>query len=173
MKLVNFAMKQIPLTCGKVAIVDDTDYPIISQFKWRAKKQKSGIWYAATSVRYRGVTGKRPWGFFMHNLILGFRLADHKDGNGLDNRRGNLREAWPYENSWNRRRRKTSIAPFKGITRIKTCKSPRYQASIMCRGKYHYLGLFKDPKQAAKAYDDAALKMFGDFALTNLKLGLL
>jgi hypothetical protein len=147
--------REIPLTQGKVALVDDADYPLVSQFSWQAAPDKH-TWYARNSENAR-----------MHHMIcpppVGY-LTDHKDGNGLNNTRANLRIATHQQNCANRRLRCDSQNRYKGIERL----SPnRWRAIIGIDGKTKYLGSYKTDEAAARAYDAAARTYFGEFARVN------
>lgn len=104
-------MKEIKLTKGKTAIIDDEDYESINSHHWYAKNSK-GFFYAART------TGKRPnrHCIGMHNQILGIKGVDHKNGKGLDNRRENLRPANQLEQRMNSAPNKDR--KFKGTKKI-------------------------------------------------------
>ena len=106
----------------------------------------------------------------MHALITGFPETDHVNGNSLDNRRVNLREATRSQNNWNRGKQLGS-SRFKGITWDKRDKN--WKAQIQVNYKRISIGRFTDEIEAAKAYDKAAMEHFGEFARTNVMLGLL
>src|SRR6266566_5926723 len=99
-------MKEISLSGpkgeGLAITVDDEDYEFMSRFKWYAKTDRNGDIYATTSLS-------------AHRMLMSYPLIDHVNGNKLDNTRGNLREATPRQNSWNRALRSDSQAGFKGI----------------------------------------------------------
>lgn len=156
-------MKKIPLTQGKFAIVDDEDYESLLQFKWHAHKIGRRI-YAETAVH--GIGGK--WiGLYMHRFLLpDSKEADHRNGDGLDNRRENLRTATSQENKRGFQRKKIGASSrFRGV--IWRNDRNKWRAQITVSGKKIYLGFFRDEKDAAKAYDAAARKFFGSFACPN------
>lgn len=160
-------MRQIELSRGKVALVDDDDFEWLSQLRWFAVKSGAGIWYAGT--------GKRN--IKMHRLILGANppeKIDHVDRNGLNNQRGNLRFCTVSENCRNKKRRSDNKSGFKGVWKNRRVKKfPSWVSEITINGKNKYLGSFRDPRDAALCYDQAALELFGKFALTNKALGLI
>lgn len=152
-------VKEIPLSQGKVALVDDEDFESISQFKWYANFVH-GHWYAKRR------DGRKTCQ--MHRLILSAtnsQCVDHIDGNGLNNTRINLRIATSQQNTWNQRPTGRSISGFKGVFWRKN--RGHFFASIAADRVYHYLGSFSCPVEAAKAYDEAAKRLHGDFACLN------
>lgn len=160
--------REIPLTQGKVALVDAEDFQRVSQFKWHAFKNQSGKWYARSTSLVRKI-GKSLW---MHRLILNIgdeHKVDHRDGDGLNNQRTNLRAATSAQNSYNMALRPTSLSGYKGVSRYNTRHryTGEWVASIKHNGKRLYLGKFKDPKDAALAYDAKAKELFGEFAWLN------
>jgi len=165
-------MKTIPLTKGKVALVDDADFEWLNQHKWHAIQPNPphGSFYAARrdmaqSERY----------VYMHNVILGVLGVDHRDSNGLNNQRSNLRPASPRENASHQRLQHRKKGGFKGVSRpaIATGMSHLWFAYINHKGKRRYLGYFVNATDAARAYDAKAIELFGEFALTNAQMGLL
>lgn len=157
-------MKEIQLTRGKVALVDDTDYGWLIQWKWHALKGK--ITYYAARRTPIGANGKSQY-IYMHRAILGLgegNGCDHKDRNGLNNQRNNLRECDQHQNNMNRiSQRHTS--EFKGVCMQKKCS--RWRATINLNRERTHLGYYDTPEAAAIAYDHAAREMFGEFARTN------
>jgi len=151
--------KLIPLTQGKFAIVDAEDYDHLMQFKWFY----TCYGYAARNARDKTL--------LMHRVILsadkGFNI-DHINGDALDNRKSNLRFCSQAENSRNRKLRKGGTSKFKGVGWHKA--TGKWVAYIKVNYKHKHLGLFVDEKEAAMAYDAAALLYFGEFAATNKKL---
>jgi hypothetical protein len=151
-------MREIPLTKGKVTIVDDADYEGLTQRRWHLLTPKRGGEYAMSSNgtgMHRAITSAPP----------GMEV-DHINGNGLDNRRGNLRVCTKSGNQRNQRvqsRAKTSV--FKGVSRMRG--RTRWVACIKLGGRDTRLGSFGNEVDAALAYDAAARKHFGEFARTN------
>ena len=151
-------MKKITLTKGKEALVDDQDYEFLMRWKW----------HAACGGKY---AGRRPksGAIYMHQLIakrMGFEnIPDHIDGNGLDNRRANLRPATHQLNLANRGPQVNNTSGFKGVTYDKA--RGKWFASIKVQGKRYNLGRFDDKVEAARVYNKAAKKHFGEFAWLN------
>ena len=143
--------KEIPLTQGKVALVDDDDYEELSKYKWCVKK-RSHTCYAKRSSKT--VSGIRHT-ILMHTVILETPKGmetDHINGNGLDNRKENLRIVTRRGNAQNRRVKKTS--KYIGVTRMSDCN--RWRAQICINGKKGLnLGLFENEIDAANAYAKA------------------
>lgn len=166
--------RELPLTQGKVALVDDADYEALAVFKWHAQRVSrvhgDPVWYAARTVNVRRDDGTRhTYHVLMHHEITGLPTSveiDHWDGDGLNNQRGNIRECSGTLNNANRTRRiPNPSAPYRGVTLHR--KSGRWQAQIKHLGNNAYLGLFDDPADAARAYDAAASRLFGQFARLN------
>ena len=155
-------MAEIGLTMGYVAIVDDSDYEYINSFKWTARS-KSNTVYAWR----RGIVDGEYKNIHMHRVILdadkyGLRV-DHIDGNGLNNTRQNLRLCTQSENSRNKRTKPHSSL-YKGVCKLSNGK---FRSAIRVDGKAIHLGYNTDEIKAAKLYDLAAMKYFGEFAMLN------
>lgn len=152
--------KEISLTQGKVAIVDASDYDMLMQFKWFANKSGRN-WYAARNVP-RG--DGRQTAVKMHVMLLG-KGVDHKNGDGLDNRRINLRLATQQQNGFNQKPQVGGTSAFKGVAWNKRAK--KWMAQIQFNGKHMHIGYFEDELKAATAYDIRARELFGEFAWLN------
>lgn len=156
---------EIPLSRGLVALVDDEDYSsLIGAGSWYAHQDES-TFYARRNYWTTDASGARVCrSMRMHALILGCPLVDHINGDGLDNRRANLRPATSAQNSQNRQRRSDNRTGFKGVARS---YGSRFKASIWVDGRRRALGGFASADEAARAYDLAAIRHFGQFARTN------
>lgn len=150
----------------KVILFDDQDYELISHYKWYLKKSyksKPEKYYAATNV-YTGVFSKK---IEMHRLLMDFPIkkqVDHINGDGLDNRRNNLRVATCAENTKNRFITCRNTSGYKGVHLHRTGK---YNAQIMVNYKLISGGLFKSVIGAALRYNELAFKYHGEFANLN------
>jgi len=147
----------IPLTNEKVAIVDADDLPLVSGRRWWAHRSKSGKWYVISRH------------FSMARLILGLKhgdgkIADHIDGDPLNNTKVNLRIVSPAQNAYNRSPGRSKYG-FKGISWHP--KINKWEAHINKNNKRFNLGVFSSKIGAAKAYDRKAVELFGEFARTN------
>jgi len=150
----------IELTWGKYAIVDAEDYHWLSSYKWCAVEH-SRCWYAKT-LRRDGMP------LSMHRLITGAPkglFVDHRDHNGLNNRKSNLRVCTRKENQQNSRPRRGGTSRYKGVHWCNTYK--KFRAKIYHDGKQIHIGYFDDEIAAAKAYDKKARELFGEFAFLN------
>ena len=165
-------MRQIKLSGrgGKyVALVDDADYALVAPYTWKAfRNTTKTVIYAAYRKRVAGPDGqtKRQW-VKMHRLILGFPPyhIDHKNHDGLDNQRHNLRPATAAQNRTNARLRPNKVG-FRGVS---AKKGSTFTASITAGGVVHYLGSFPRADLAGQAYDAAAMKLHGEFATLNFQ----
>ena len=161
-------MRVIQLTMGKEAIVDDEDYEGLIKFSWQAKLNRSGNWYAKRGVNPSKSSGVRKYRLIMmHQQILGiYDGIDHIDGDGLNNRRGNLRGADQSVNNQNKRKKPGASSRFIGVSWKPRCHKWYAQIKVP-KGPVQYLGVFEDEVEAAKAYDVAARSLYNGYVKTN------
>lgn len=168
----------IPLTQGKAALIDAEDYERVSQHRWHANYDKrDGRWTARTKIpsgyRFSSsgniITGQTV--LLLHVLIMEQKYIDHVNGNPLDCRKSNLRSATDHQNMANTNRLKTNTSGYKGVSWVKSRQ--KWYVYIQVHGIRMHIGYYDDPKDAARAYDTAAVECFGAFARTNEMLGLL
>lgn len=155
-------MMEIPLTQGKIAIIDDEDYNSVSKYNWQVRKSYN-VWYALRSSH----TPIRKT-IFLHRFLLhpkSNERCDHINGDGLDNRRINLRIATFAQNQMNRRKNPGFSSRFKGVMWNK--QHNKWMTQIKINKKQIHLGYFSDEVEAAKAYNVAALEHFGEYARLN------
>lgn len=159
-------MKKIPLTQGKFALVDDADYDWLSKWKWYAHKNRK-TYYA---LRKQYVSRKVRYCVAMHRAILGLKAGDgkqgdHRDHNGLNNRKSNLRICTNQQNQFNKKKLRKCTSLYKGVTR--QAGRTKWVARAYCDGQCRYIGSFASEIDAAHAYDAKAIELFGEFAKTN------
>ena len=158
--------RTIPLTQGQMALVDDDDYERLMQWTWCAVWNKdTKSFYAARHSKYNKNDKRRT--IYMAREIMHARpgqQVDHINHNTLDNRKLNLRLCTRSQNQHNRKKQKGS-SRHKGVCWHK--RDRRWQAGICYEGQHIYLGCFADEVKAARAYDRAAIKYFGEFAHLN------
>lgn len=164
-------MKEIKLTQGFVAMVDDEDFEWLNQWKWHARKDDNG-YYAGRSIYLGGGSkNQKIKTISMHRLIMNTPKGmetDHIDHNGLNNQRHNLRNATHSQNQYNRLPRGSS--KYLGVTVLQNGKEKgRITAEIRCNGRRINLGRFKTEEEAARAYDLKAKEFYGEFANLNFK----
>lgn len=139
---------------GTSFIFDQKDIELVKSHSWSIARG-----YVRTSVNGKSV--------YLHQMIMNeiSTEVDHKNGNPLDNRRSNLRIANHCENNQNKGLRADNTTGYKGVCYDN--KSRKFVAYINAYGKRTYLGYFEDKKMAAKAYDNAAIKLHGEYARPN------
>lgn len=153
-------MPYIALTQNKIAIVSDEDFVRVSAYKWYYTAHRSG--YAFTHIAKKTV--------YMHRFIIDAAKGievDHIDGDTLNNIRANLRSATRRENAQNQKKhqRKASRSLYKGV--YKHTDGDKWSAQIRANGQDIRLGTFITDREAAQAYDKAAMQYFGEFARLN------
>ena len=148
----------IILASHALAIVSASDYDRISAFMWRSHPRG----YAQCDLPGGGGT------VTMHRMVMAAPTGsevDHINGDKLDNRRENLRFVTRSQQIANCRSHEGSTSRFKGVSRPKGRR--KWIAQISCKGRYHYLGWFDTEEGAACSYNEAAKRLFGEFARLN------
>jgi len=164
------AWVEFPLTKGKVALVDVSDLLILARYRWYADKSCShGVaWYARRTV---SLGSGRTRAIGMHRWIMEpppGMVVDHINGDGLDNRRANLRLATVSQNGANRRGRIAGTkAKYIGVSKDPRHRNSAWRFRIFIGEEAVRGGGFATAEDAARAYDAAAIKAFGAFAKLN------
>lgn len=156
-------MQRIPLTRGKVALVDNVDFVWLCQWHWTAMRGAS-TWYA---YRQGGCGNGKRRTIYMHRAILDASSCDdidHRNGKGLDNQRENLRLCTASQNNANAKKRSKCTSKYKGVSWDKN----KWKVNIYMHGKRTYLGRFDNEILAAIAYNEAAPAHHGEFARLNM-----
>ena len=154
-------MREIQLTQGKVALVDDDDFERLSKYKWRTWKHRN-TFYAKSQKNHKTI--------LMHREILNTPIcfvSDHIDGNGLNNQKSNLRICTNAENVRHAKRYNTNTTGYKGVRVDKRYKELKFRSVIISDNKTYSLGRFLSSIDAAKAYDKKARELHKEFAITN------
>lgn len=153
---------EISLPCGRITLIDDEDAGALSGRRWYSDVRK-------TTVYVRGRTpGQSKGGVYLHQIITDSEKTDHKNGNGLDNRRSNLRACTQAQNCLNVGK-KRAYKRFKGV--YFDSRRNKWWAQLYI-GRCAFFGGYHDTEElAAKAYDALAIKHHGEFALLNYPLG--
>lgn len=151
-------MKELKLTKGKYALVDDEDFEKLNNYSWHILRNGYAM------ARIKGTNKK----ILLHRLILNApngRMIDHINHNVLDNRKENLRFCSVTENARNSKLCSKNTSGYKGVSW--RANRNRWLAEIRIDGALKRLGHFIDKKEAAVAYNLAAQKYFGEFAYLN------
>jgi HNH endonuclease len=149
-------MSAIRLSNGLVAMIDDADLPLVEQWRWNAQHAAGGLIYARRTDRTDG----QDKTIYMHRVILGVEDGDvdHKDGNGLNNRRANLRPATHAQALWNNKR---ADDRYTGVTFLKS--RGMWRARIDHLGQRFDIGRYDDRETAADARLFVATLLRGEF----------
>lgn len=156
-------MKEIQLTQGQIALVDDEDFEYLSAFKWFANKHRNTYYAGRQSSRINGLQRTQ----LMHCIIMNHKGIDHIDCNGLNNQKNNLRICTNSQNAMNRIPIKGTSSKYKGVSFHNRDK--KWYSYIKKNQKLINLGTFINEVDAAKAYDKKAIELFGEFAHLNFK----
>lgn len=159
---------RLPLQNGLFTLIDDADYPLVQNYGWYASRARNG-WYVKACL-YDPKTQITYGTVYLHRLLMNAprsRKVDHQDGDGLNNQRYNLRFATNSQNLQNRRKC-SGTSRYKGVSR----SVDSWVAHIRAEGKSRYLGRYRLEEEAARAYDAAARRYFGEFARTNFEEGI-
>jgi hypothetical protein len=154
--------RAIPLSKGQVALVDDSDYEWLMQWKWAA------TWSSRTHSYYAVRTTRDGEAVLMHRAILNAQpgqQVDHRNHRTLDNRRKNIRLCSLNENRWNARKRSNNTSGLIGVHW--DINREKWQSRIGINGKTFFLGYFTDKVEAARVRDAFAVRLHGDFAVLN------
>ena len=150
-------MKEVRLIQGQIALVDEEDYELVNPFRWHIFNVHRCS-YAVTNN-----------GILMHRLILGVskgKMVDHKDNNGLNNQKDNLRECTHSQNGANRNPSKKGTSKYLGVCWAKD--RSKWMAQITHKQNRYKLGSFINEIDAAKAYNKKAIELHGEFARPNI-----
>jgi hypothetical protein len=155
-------MKEIPLTREYVALVDDDDYAALMKYRWYVHVLPDGRCYAQ-----RTIPRPNQKTVLMHRQILGFpkTAIDHRDHNGINNQRSNIREATRAENNRNGRIRRDNTSGFRGVSYAP--RRNKWLSRIRNGERQVTLGYFNTAREAAYVYDAMAKKLHGEFASLN------
>jgi hypothetical protein len=152
---------EVPLSKGQISLIDDEDAERVMQWKWCA------CWNPTT----RSYVGMRNLGnrkmAYLHRFIMEAtpeQEVDHKDHDTLNNQKYNLRCCLPYQNKANGRLPRSNTSGYKGIVLL---ESGRWSARVKYRGKTHYAGTYVTKEEAARAYNEKAKELLGEFAYLN------
>lgn len=161
------AIVQVPISSLHSVIIDADDMDLIASYKWRPLKNAIGKFYAVTSSRAEGKV--RPDRIPMHRLLCGLSpgdsvVVDHINGDGLDNRRSNLRVCTMSENCARSRSRNVKATKYRGVY---PSGKKSFRALVQLSAGDISLGIFRSPHLAALAYNKKIVEIFGEFATTN------
>jgi hypothetical protein len=143
--------------------IDTKDFAKVRRYRWHAQKHRNTFYAHTNCYKKSGVQSALS----MHRLLNpNWKQIDHENRNGCNNRRSNLRRATGSQNQGNRQKTEGTSSQYRGVAWQKARKSWRVQ--IQRNGKINHLGVFLNEIDAARAYNVAALKYFGEFACINI-----
>lgn len=150
----------MPYNLGVFTIVDEQDLPLVKDFNWKLSiaGHRKQLAYAVSKMNGKNIS--------LHRLLITSECkhVDHINGDGLDNRKANIRPATQGQNLMNRGKQINNTSGYKGVSRT---GKDKWKAMIQFEGKDYYAGSFKTKEEAALAYDKKAKELFGEFAKTN------
>ncbi len=161
MKKIDISTKKYP---NIFALVDDEDYERINKYKWHTRKIHNVLYVSRTIY----IKGFKPLRIDMHREIMryvGDKVIDHINHNGLDNTKGNLRICTQHQNVMNKRIQSNNTSGYKGVWYRKD--RGKWKAEIWLHGKKISLGHHTNKKAAAIKYNEAAIKLYGEYACLN------
>jgi hypothetical protein len=166
----NGSVRAIPLSQNKVALVDAEDYEWLNQWKWSTYKHRN-TFYAARNIYGQGQKIKIK----MHRLVLGLKegdgnICDHRNRNGIDNRRGNLRIVTIGLNNYNCKQYVSNTSGYRGVSWRKGIN--KWSVRIDKEGITKFCGCYRNLEQAALEYDKAAILLYGENAILNFPRGV-
>ena len=152
---------------GREVLIDDEDYERVMYYTWRINNG-----YVITNTKIKDNQEKLRFNLKLHRLVLNLKkgdglIVDHINGNRLDNRKKNLRLVNHIQNARNRKVQKDNASGYKGVFR----SGKKYRARISVNNKLYNLGTYSTKEEAAKKYNEAALKYFGEYAKLNVIKG--
>jgi hypothetical protein len=156
---------RLVLPSGHVALIDESDMPTVRQFAWHALRARRTVYVQTHGAPANGRTRS-----YLHRLLLDAPpelFVDHRNQNGLDNQRSNLRLCTRGQNAANMPANPDGSSGYRGVHLYSNNHSNPWRAELRVKGKRLHLGYFSDPWAAAEAYNDAAQDLWGEFALLN------
>jgi hypothetical protein len=161
--------KEIVLPSREVALVDDEDFEALNSYSWHVKICDN-IMYAMRYTTEEERNSGYPKRASMHRQVMDVIgnpniKVDHRDRNGLNNQRNNLRIATPLQNQMNKSTTSGKSSIYKGV--CWSSETSKWRATIQLNGKIHHLGYFRNEADAALAYNNKALELFGEYASLN------